>query len=164
MLELFGSNILLATNYSKPFIFLTVEDELLGLAEDLNADSVFKNHDLNMDVLYRTGHFYVHSSPTFNKHEMEDGQRAKGRGRPKKTIHEVVKRDLHVNGLSVDMIHDRAQWRRSLGSLSSHGTLYKEITSSPSDVVTWTGKVSTQASESQRKICFYKDCMRKRKI
>ena len=44
--------------------------------------------------------------------EMEDGQRAKGRGRPKKTIHEVVKRDLHVNGLSVDMIHDRAQWRR----------------------------------------------------
>ncbi|QHO57433.1 TIR-NBS-LRR type disease resistance protein [Arachis hypogaea] len=41
--------------------------------------------------------------------EMEDGQRAKGRGRPKKTIHEVVKRDLHVNGLSVDMIHDRAQ-------------------------------------------------------
>ena len=44
--------------------------------------------------------------------EMEDGQRAKGRGRPKKTIHEVVKRDLHVNGLSVDMIHDRAQWHR----------------------------------------------------
>ena len=43
---------------------------------------------------------------------MEDGQGAKGRGRPKKTIHEVVKRDLHVNGLSVDMIHDRAQWRR----------------------------------------------------
>ncbi|KAL4304934.1 hypothetical protein AHAS_Ahas16G0027900 [Arachis hypogaea] len=41
--------------------------------------------------------------------EMEDGQRAKGRGRPKKTIHKVVKRDLHVNGLSVDMIHDRAQ-------------------------------------------------------
>nr|XP_025698734.1 protein misato homolog 1 isoform X3 [Arachis hypogaea] len=60
--------------------FWNFQDELLGLAEDLNADSVFKNHDLNMDVLYRTG---------------------------------------------------------SLGSLSSHGTLYKEITSSPSDVVTW---------------------------
>ncbi|KAL4328293.1 hypothetical protein AHAS_Ahas13G0185600 [Arachis hypogaea] len=29
--------------------------------------------------------------------EMEDGQGVKGRGRPKKTIHEVVKRDLHVN-------------------------------------------------------------------
>ncbi|KAL4349996.1 hypothetical protein AHAS_Ahas10G0097800 [Arachis hypogaea] len=43
---------------------------------------------------------------------MEDGQRAKGRGRPKKTIREVVKRDLHVNGLSVDMIHDRTQWHR----------------------------------------------------
>ncbi|RYR11038.1 hypothetical protein Ahy_B05g079532 [Arachis hypogaea] len=27
-------------------------DELHGLARDLNADSVFKNHDLNMDVLY----------------------------------------------------------------------------------------------------------------
>ena len=40
--------------------------------------------------------------------EMEDGQRAKGRGRPKKTIHEMVKRDLHVNDLFVDMIHDRA--------------------------------------------------------
>ncbi|KAL4380295.1 hypothetical protein AHAS_Ahas04G0019200 [Arachis hypogaea] len=41
--------------------------------------------------------------------EIEDGQRAKGRGRSKKTIHEVVKRDLHVNGLSVDMIYDKAQ-------------------------------------------------------
>ena len=35
--------------------FWNFQDELLGLAEDLNADSVFKNHDLNMDVLYRTG-------------------------------------------------------------------------------------------------------------
>ncbi|MED6193479.1 hypothetical protein PIB30_019952 [Stylosanthes scabra] len=34
----------------------------------------------------------------------EGGQGVKGRGRPKKTIHEVVKRDLHVNGLSIDMI------------------------------------------------------------
>ncbi|XP_052113453.1 urease accessory protein D isoform X2 [Arachis duranensis] len=41
--------------------------------------------------------------------EMEDGQGVKGRGRPKKTIHEVVKRDPHVNGLSIDTINDRAQ-------------------------------------------------------
>ncbi|MED6123750.1 hypothetical protein PIB30_118080 [Stylosanthes scabra] len=40
---------------------------------------------------------------------MEDGQEVRGRGRSKKTIHEVVKRDLNVNGLSVYMIHDRAQ-------------------------------------------------------
>ncbi|MED6218142.1 hypothetical protein PIB30_024186 [Stylosanthes scabra] len=32
----------------------------------------------------------------------------------KQTIHEVVKRDLNVKGLSVDMIHDRAQWRRMI--------------------------------------------------
>ncbi|XLR64304.1 hypothetical protein S83_014976 [Arachis hypogaea] len=107
--------------------FWNFQDELLGLAEDLNADSVFKNHDLNMDVLYRTG-------------ETQQG------------IFTFTPRLLSIN------------MRCSLGSLSSHGTLYKEITSSPSDVVTWTGKVSTQASESQRKICFYKDCMRKRKI
>ena len=31
------------------------KDELLGLAGDPNADLVFKNQDLNMDVLYRTG-------------------------------------------------------------------------------------------------------------
>ncbi|KAL1316291.1 hypothetical protein AAHE18_15G055700 [Arachis hypogaea] len=34
-----------------PFVF-NCKDELHGLARDLNADSVFKNHDLNMDVLY----------------------------------------------------------------------------------------------------------------
>ena len=39
--------------------------------------------------------------------KIEDGQGKKGRGRPKKTIHEVVKRDLHVNDLSVQMIYDR---------------------------------------------------------
>ncbi|XLS92500.1 hypothetical protein HN51_068508, partial [Arachis hypogaea] len=33
------------------FVF-NCKDELHGLARDLNADSVFKNHDLNMDVLY----------------------------------------------------------------------------------------------------------------
>lgn len=32
-----------------------LKDELLGLAGDPNSDPVFKNHGLNMDVLYRTG-------------------------------------------------------------------------------------------------------------
>lgn len=36
--------------------FWNFQDELLGLAGDPQADSVFKNHDLNMDVFYRTGH------------------------------------------------------------------------------------------------------------
>ncbi|GAV89054.1 Misat_Myo_SegII domain-containing protein [Cephalotus follicularis] len=35
--------------------FWNFQDELLGLAADPNADLVFKNQDLNMDVLYRTG-------------------------------------------------------------------------------------------------------------
>lgn len=32
-----------------------LKDELLGLAADPSSDPVFKNHSLNMDVLYRTG-------------------------------------------------------------------------------------------------------------
>ncbi|XP_027361168.1 protein misato homolog 1 isoform X2 [Abrus precatorius] len=35
--------------------FWNFQDELLGLAGDPCADLVFKNQDLNMDVLYRTG-------------------------------------------------------------------------------------------------------------
>ncbi|GMH06424.1 hypothetical protein Nepgr_008264 [Nepenthes gracilis] len=35
--------------------FWNFQDELLGLAADSNNDPVFKNHFLNMDVLYRTG-------------------------------------------------------------------------------------------------------------
>lgn len=31
------------------------KDELLGLAGDPHADSVFKSQDLDMDVFYRTG-------------------------------------------------------------------------------------------------------------
>ena len=34
------------------------------------------------------------------------------KGRPRKTISETVKRDLHVNGLNINMIYDRALWRR----------------------------------------------------
>lgn len=35
--------------------FWNFQDELLGLADDPDTDPVFKNHGLNMDVLYRTG-------------------------------------------------------------------------------------------------------------
>uniref|UniRef100_A0A5B7B082 Uncharacterized protein n=1 Tax=Davidia involucrata TaxID=16924 RepID=A0A5B7B082_DAVIN len=42
----------------------------------------------------------------------------------------------------------------SLGSMSSRGTLYNEIPPVPSDVVTWTGNVSTHASEPQKKNLF----------
>ena len=37
------------------FLWLMLKDELLGLAADPSGDPVFKNHSLNMDVLYRTG-------------------------------------------------------------------------------------------------------------
>lgn len=36
-------------------ILFFLKDELLGLAGDPDSDPVFKNHGLNMDVLYRTG-------------------------------------------------------------------------------------------------------------
>ncbi|KAG5565035.1 hypothetical protein RHGRI_001049 [Rhododendron griersonianum] len=39
----------------------------------------------------------------------------------------------------------------SLGSMSSHGTLYNEIPPVSSDVLTWTGNLSTQVSEPRKK-------------
>ena len=38
----------------------------------------------------------------------------RGRGRPKRTLNEVIKRDLLINNISSDMIFDRAQWRRAI--------------------------------------------------
>lgn len=38
---------------------------------------------------------------------MEGGPIARGRGRPRKTIDETIKKDLYVNGLSIDMIYNR---------------------------------------------------------
>ena len=35
----------------------------------------------------------------------------KGRGRPKRTLGEIIKRDLWLNGISESLIHDRKQWR-----------------------------------------------------
>ncbi|KAK4282919.1 hypothetical protein QN277_014238 [Acacia crassicarpa] len=48
---------------------LIVKEELMGRASDPHGDPVFNNHDLNMDVLYRTGHPYMYSPLSFNKHE-----------------------------------------------------------------------------------------------
>ncbi|CAH9087454.1 unnamed protein product [Cuscuta europaea] len=42
----------------------------------------------------------------------------------------------------------------SLGSMSSHGTLYNKELSQSSDVVTWDGKVTTEASEPLKKNLF----------
>ncbi|KAH7566528.1 hypothetical protein ACOSP7_023060 [Xanthoceras sorbifolium] len=42
----------------------------------------------------------------------------------------------------------------SLGSLSSCGSLYSGVSSAPSDIVTWTGGVSTHASEPHKKNLF----------
>ncbi|XP_057481392.1 uncharacterized protein LOC130773935 isoform X2 [Actinidia eriantha] len=39
----------------------------------------------------------------------------------------------------------------SLGSMSSRGTLYNEIPHAPSDVVTWTGSLSSHVSQPQKK-------------
>ncbi|XP_020217221.1 protein misato homolog 1 isoform X1 [Cajanus cajan] len=97
--------------------FWNFQDELLGLAGDPSADSVFKNQDLNMDVLYRSG-------------ETQQG------------ILTYTPRLVSIN------------LRGSLGSMSSRGTLYTEIAHTKPDVVTWTGKVSTQASEPYKKNLF----------
>ncbi|CAJ2646237.1 unnamed protein product [Trifolium pratense] len=97
--------------------FWNFQDELIGLAEDSQADSVYKNHDLNMDVLYRTG-------------ETQQG------------ISTYTPRLVSIN------------MRGSLGSMSSRGTLYKEVAPTTSDIFTWTGEVSTQASEPFKKNLF----------
>ncbi|TKY70544.1 misato-like protein 1 [Spatholobus suberectus] len=97
--------------------FWNFQDELLGLAGDPSTDSVFKNQDLNMDVLYRTG-------------ETQQG------------ILTYTPRLVSIN------------LRGSLGSMSSRGTLYTEVAPTTPDVVTWTGRVSTQASEPYKKNLF----------
>ena len=42
--------------------------------------------------------------------QMKGSLVTRGRGRPRKTIGETVKRDLNVNDLSINMIYDRALW------------------------------------------------------
>ncbi|KAL3538241.1 hypothetical protein ACH5RR_001607 [Cinchona calisaya] len=97
--------------------FWNFQDELLGLADSPESNLAFKNHNLNMDVLYRTG-------------ETQQG---------------ILTYTPRV--LSVD-------FQGSLGSMSSCGTLYSEALSKPVDVVSWSGKVTTQASEPLKKNLF----------
>ncbi|KHN36205.1 Protein misato like 1 [Glycine soja] len=116
--------------------FWNFQDELLGLAGNPSADSVFKNQDLNMDVLYRTGetqqclHFMCHFHITYCTSSNIKG------------IPSYTPRLLSIN------------IRGSLGSMSSRGTLYTEVASTTPDVVTWTGRVSTQASEPYKRNLF----------
>ncbi|KAL5188110.1 hypothetical protein HKD37_05G013655 [Glycine soja] len=44
--------------------------------------------------------------------QMERRQTIRGRGRPKKTIREVIKRDLELNNLDRSMVLDRTLWRK----------------------------------------------------
>ncbi|KAL5195414.1 Craniofacial development protein 2 [Glycine soja] len=44
--------------------------------------------------------------------QMERRQTIRGRGRPKKTIREVIKKDLEINGLDRRMVLDRTLWRK----------------------------------------------------
>ncbi|KAH1197968.1 Craniofacial development protein 2 [Glycine max] len=44
--------------------------------------------------------------------QMERRQTIRGRGRPKKTIREVIKKDLELNGLDRSMVLDRTLWRK----------------------------------------------------
>ena len=43
--------------------------------------------------------------------QMEESQIKRGRGRPRKTIRETIKKDLEVNELDPNMVHDRTLWR-----------------------------------------------------
>ncbi|XP_071710541.1 uncharacterized protein [Rutidosis leptorrhynchoides] len=97
--------------------FWNFQDELLGLGEDTEADLVFKNQNLDMDVLYRTGETQQ-GVPTYTPRL-----------------------------ISVD-------FQGSLGSMSTRGTLYNQNSTLSSGVATWTGSVSTQASEPHKKNLF----------
>ncbi|KAK7406583.1 hypothetical protein VNO78_08211 [Psophocarpus tetragonolobus] len=107
--------------------FWNFQDELLGLAGDPSADSVFKNQDLDMDVLYRTG-------------ETHQG------------IPSYTPRLVSIN------------LRGSLGSMSVRGTLYTEVASTTPDVVTWTGRVSTLASEPYKRNLFLQSLYEEEKL
>ncbi|KAG2244469.1 hypothetical protein Bca52824_093694 [Brassica carinata] len=88
------------------------------LASDPESDPIFRNNDLNMDVLYRSG-------------ETQQG------------VSTYTPRLLSLN------------FKGSLGSMSSHGTLYNEASSSRSDSSkTWFGDVDTQRSEPRKRNLF----------
>lgn len=98
--------------------FWNFQDELVGLASDPESDPIFRNNDLNMDVLYRSG-------------ETHQG------------VSTYTPRLLSIN------------FKGSLGSMSSHGTLYDVGSSSRSDSSkTWLGGVDTQRSEPRKRNLF----------
>jgi len=43
--------------------------------------------------------------------QIEGSQITRGRGRPRKTIRETIKKDLEINELEKDMLFDRTLWR-----------------------------------------------------
>ncbi|KAH1243553.1 Aldehyde dehydrogenase 22A1 [Glycine max] len=53
--------------------------------------------------------------------QMERRQTIRGRGRPKKTIREVIKKDLELNDLDRSMILDRTLWRKLI-HISEHAS------------------------------------------
>jgi len=42
--------------------------------------------------------------------QMEESQVKRGRGRPRKTIRETIRKDLEVNELDSNMVYDRPLW------------------------------------------------------
>ncbi|CAN8328190.1 unnamed protein product [Cochlearia groenlandica] len=98
--------------------FWNFQDELLGLASDPESDPIFRDHNLDMDVLYRSG-------------ETHQG------------VATYTPRLVSVN------------FKGSLGSMSSRGTLYNEGSSSRSaSSKTWYGDVDTQRSEPRKRNLF----------
>ena len=43
--------------------------------------------------------------------QMEESQVKRGRGRPRKTIKETIRKNLEVNELDPNMVYDRTLWR-----------------------------------------------------
>ncbi|CAA0825501.1 Unknown protein [Striga hermonthica] len=97
--------------------FWNFQDELLGLADSPDSDQIFRNHGLNMDILYRMG-------------ETQQG------------ILTYTPRLVSVD------------FQGSLGTMSSHGTLYNEIPETSRDISTWTGPVTTHRSQPSKKNLF----------
>ena len=43
--------------------------------------------------------------------QMEESRDKRGRGRPRKTIRETIRKDLEVNELDPNLVYDRILWR-----------------------------------------------------
>ena len=43
--------------------------------------------------------------------QMEESQVKRGKGRPRKTIRKVIRKDLEVNELDPNLVYDRTLWR-----------------------------------------------------